>query len=123
MSSASFVVTDQDGNPHEVITDPSEMARIQERLDKARAVNSIQMIKGERLRQSDVAYRCLCCTPSLPVLTTLDPSMYEQYTCLASKITMRFMPARPLPYTDPATGRTEYRDCSTYVAGHIRLPG
>ena len=119
----SYVVTDNEGGRHEVITDPGEMARVQERLDKAREMNTVQLVKGERLKQSDVAYRCLCCIPSTPVLTTLDERGIEQYTCLVSKTTMRYLPARPLPYTDPETGRTEWRDASTYVAGHIRLPG
>jgi hypothetical protein len=122
-SIVGFTVTDQDGNPHEVITDPAEVARIEERLAKARAANAIRMVVGERLKQSDVAYHCMCCTPSRPVLATLDPQGEEQYTCLATKITMRKMRCRPLPFTDPVTGRVEYRDTSTYVAGHLRLPG
>jgi hypothetical protein len=123
MSKASFVVTDSEGGRHEVITDSDEMARIQERLDKAREMNSVQLVKGERLRQSDVAHRCLCCIPSTPVFVSSDGRGHEQYTCLISKVTMRFMECRPLAFTDPVTGRTEYRDASTYVAGHIRLPG
>jgi hypothetical protein len=119
----SYTVKDNEGNPHVVITDPDEILRIQERLDKAREMNAIRMIVGERLRQSDVAFWCLCCTPAQRVLTTLDPSGEEQYTCLRSKVTMRKMDCRPLPFTDPVTGRTEYKDASTYVAGHLRLPG
>ena len=72
-------------------------------------------------RELDVRYRCTCCSPSKRVIVTLDPSGYEQYTCPVTRITMRLMPCKPLPYTDPRTGETKYRDGSTYAAGHINL--
>jgi hypothetical protein len=107
----------------EVITDPDDIARIQAGLDRAREINSVRMIKGEFLRQSDVAYKCLCCTPAVRVITTPDPDGREQYTCPATKITMRVMECRPLPRTNPRTGETEYIPTPTYAAGYIRLKG
>lgn len=104
------------------ITDANDIARVQERLDKAREMNAHRMFTGF-LDETDVSSTCLCCTFPKRVLATLDSNGYAQYTCPESRITMRYMPGRPMPFTDPQTGRTELRESGTYVAGHIRLRG
>ena len=82
-----------------------------------------ELINQPTFRENDVRYKCTCCTYAKRVIITLDPGGVEQYTCPETRITMRLAPCRPMPYTDPRTGRTEYRDASTYMAGHIILRG
>ncbi len=81
-----------------------------------------ELIAQPNFRESDVKYRCTCCTPSKRVIITLDPGGIEQYSCPDSRITMRLAPCRPMPYTD-RMGRVQYKDASTYMAGHLVLPG
>ena len=107
----------------EIVTDPDEIARMQEGLDKARELNAVRMVKGEFLRQSDVAYKCLCCTPAVRVIVTDDGLGREQYTCPMTRLTMRVMECRPMPETDPRTGKTILVERPTYAAGYIRLRG
>ncbi len=104
------------------IFDRSEQERIQERLDKLRAIAGAKSMKQPFFKQSDVKYRCTCCTPSRKQIITLDPLGREQYTCPNSRITMRHAPCKPLPYTSKS-GKTKYRSGETYMAGHLILPG
>jgi hypothetical protein len=78
-----------------------------------------ELIAQPTFSQSDVRYRCTCCSPAKRVIITVDGSGYEQYTCPETRITMRLAPCKAMPYTNPRTGRTEYKDASTYMAGHL----
>lgn len=102
------------------IFDPAEIRRLDEKLKKANE-KAPKMVR-ELLKQSDVKYRCTCCTHKQRVIITLDPSGREQYTCPKTRVTMRYAEMRPLPFTD-ARGRTQYREAGSYMAGHLILRG
>ena len=82
-----------------------------------------ELIPQPFFRESDVRYKCTCCTYAKRVIITVGPGGVEQYTCPETRITMRLAPCRPMPYTDPKTGRIEYKDAGTYMAGHLVLRG
>ncbi len=103
----------------DAVFDLNEQARIQERLDRLREQSKRSLITS-RLSQSDVRYKCTCCTFPKRVIITLDANGNERYTCPESRITMTLMQCRPMPYTAP-DGSTQYRDASTYAAGHLSI--
>jgi hypothetical protein len=103
----------------EAVFDINEQQRIQERLDALGAKYSRVVVKS-RLSQSDVRYKCTCCTFPKRVIITLDASGNERYTCPETRITMTLMQCRPMPYT-AADGSTQFRDASTYAAGHLHI--
>jgi hypothetical protein len=108
------------------IDDPAEMARVQDRLDAAREKSGVAQMAQPFFSQNDVKYRCTCCSVGgrgRRVVITLDARGNERYTCPETKITMTLVGCRPLPYTNPRTGHTEYRNADTYMAGHLILPG